>query len=97
MRILIVEDDPHVRLGCVQAMQLADLAVVGVDSAEAALPLLAQEVVFIIARSDGAELCGFGAQAAFVAALENLGNADDRVHAFLRQRPGADPDAGADA
>jgi DNA-binding NtrC family response regulator len=40
--VLIVEDDPHVRLGCVQAMQLANLAVVGVGSAEAALPLLGQ-------------------------------------------------------
>ncbi|WP_290904553.1 sigma-54 dependent transcriptional regulator [Aquabacterium sp.] len=40
--VLIVEDDPHVRLGCVQAMQLANLAVVGVGSAEEALPLLAQ-------------------------------------------------------
>ena len=40
--VLIVEDDPHVRLGCVQAMSLANLAVVGVGSAEEALPLLAQ-------------------------------------------------------
>lgn len=40
--VLIVEDDPHVRLGCVQAMQLANLAVIGVGSAEEALPLLAQ-------------------------------------------------------
>ena len=39
--LLIVEDDPHVRLGCVQAMQLANIAVEGVDSAEAALPRLA--------------------------------------------------------
>ncbi len=46
--VLIVEDDPHVRLGCVQAMQLADLAVVGVDSAEAALPLLAQGHIAVV-------------------------------------------------
>ncbi|MDO9006200.1 MAG: sigma-54 dependent transcriptional regulator [Aquabacterium sp.] len=36
--ILIVEDDPNVRLGCVQAMQLAGLAVEAVASAEEALP-----------------------------------------------------------
>ena len=39
--VLIVEDDPHVRLGCVQAMQLANLAVEGVGSAEEALSRLA--------------------------------------------------------
>lgn len=39
--VLIVEDDPHVRLGCVQAMQLANLAVEGVGSAEEALTRLA--------------------------------------------------------
>ena len=35
--ILIVEDDPNVQLGCVQAMQLAGLAVEAVASAEEAL------------------------------------------------------------
>ncbi|MBU0917974.1 sigma-54-dependent transcriptional regulator [Aquabacterium parvum] len=39
--VLIVEDDPHVRLGCVQAMQLANQAVEGVGSAEEALTRLA--------------------------------------------------------
>ncbi len=36
--VLVVEDDPHVRLGCVQALQLADLHVEAVGSAEDALP-----------------------------------------------------------
>jgi len=34
--VLIVEDDPNVRLGCEQAMQLADIVVEGVASAEEA-------------------------------------------------------------
>jgi len=38
--ILVVEDDPHVRLGCVQALQLADLHVEAVGSAEDALSLI---------------------------------------------------------
>ncbi len=37
LSVLIVEDDPHVQLGCVQAMQLADLPVEAVDNAEDAL------------------------------------------------------------
>lgn len=36
LSILIIEDDPHVRLGCEQAMQLAGIAVAGVASAEEA-------------------------------------------------------------
>ena len=40
--VLVVEDDPHVRLGCVQALQLANVAVEGVGSAEEAIPRLAQ-------------------------------------------------------
>lgn len=39
--ILVVEDDPHVRLGCVQALELADLQVQAVGSAEDALALIA--------------------------------------------------------
>ena len=46
--ILIVEDDPHVRLGCVQAMQLANLAVEGVGSAEEALSRLALGHVAVV-------------------------------------------------
>ncbi|MBP6898544.1 MAG: sigma-54-dependent Fis family transcriptional regulator [Burkholderiaceae bacterium] len=40
LRVLIVEDDPHVQLGCLQALQLAGLATEGVDTAEAALARL---------------------------------------------------------
>ena len=39
--VLVVEDDPHVQLGCVQALQLAGLAVEGFDNAEAALQRIA--------------------------------------------------------
>jgi DNA-binding NtrC family response regulator len=35
-KVLIVEDDPNVRLGCEQAMELADIVVEGVESAEEA-------------------------------------------------------------
>ncbi|NMG30793.1 sigma-54-dependent transcriptional regulator [Aromatoleum evansii] len=35
LKVLVVEDDPNVRLGCVQAMQLAGIPVDGVASAEA--------------------------------------------------------------
>jgi len=41
LTVLLVEDEPHVQLGCVQALQLAGIRVVPVDSAEAALRLLA--------------------------------------------------------
>jgi two-component system C4-dicarboxylate transport response regulator DctD len=34
LRALIIEDDPDVRLGCEQAMMLADIPVEGVGSAE---------------------------------------------------------------
>ena len=37
LQVLLVEDDPDVRLGCEQALQLEDIPVSGVDSAEAAL------------------------------------------------------------
>ncbi|NDY93286.1 sigma-54-dependent transcriptional regulator [Ideonella livida] len=40
LTVLLVEDDFHVQLGCVQALQLAGLGVEAVDSAEAALPRL---------------------------------------------------------
>ena len=36
LQVLIVEDDPDVLLGCVQALQLEDIPVAGVDSAEQA-------------------------------------------------------------
>lgn len=41
LTVLIVEDDPYIQLGCVQAMQLAGLAARAVVSAEAALALIA--------------------------------------------------------
>lgn len=37
LQVLVVEDDPDVRLGCEQALQLEDIAASGVDSAEQAL------------------------------------------------------------
>ena len=37
LRVLIVEDDPNVRLGCTQALKLAGLRVEAVESAEEAL------------------------------------------------------------
>jgi two-component system C4-dicarboxylate transport response regulator DctD len=40
LTVLIVEDDFHMQLGCVQALQLAGLSVEAVDSAEAAIPLI---------------------------------------------------------
>ncbi|WP_085315527.1 sigma-54-dependent transcriptional regulator [Derxia lacustris] len=41
LSVLIVEDDPNVRLGCVQAMQLGGIPVAAVGSAEDALKRLA--------------------------------------------------------
>ncbi|NML47415.1 sigma-54-dependent Fis family transcriptional regulator [Ramlibacter sp. G-1-2-2] len=40
LSVLVVEDDPHMRLGCVQAIQLAGIQVQAVDSAEAAIAAL---------------------------------------------------------
>jgi two-component system C4-dicarboxylate transport response regulator DctD len=40
LKVLIVEDDPHVRLGCQQALQLADIAVDCVPTAEDALKIV---------------------------------------------------------
>ena len=37
LSVLIVEDDPHVLLGCQQALSLEDIPSIGVGSAEAAL------------------------------------------------------------
>ncbi|MDA3167780.1 hypothetical protein JR315_16120 [Pseudomonas aeruginosa] len=36
LSVLIVEDDPHVLLGCQQALELEDIPCIGVGSAEAA-------------------------------------------------------------
>lgn len=43
LHVLLVEDDPDVRLGCEQALQLEGIAVVSVDSAEAARRRLGEE------------------------------------------------------
>lgn len=40
MKVLLVEDDPHVRLGYEQALRLADFDVLAVESVEAAAPYL---------------------------------------------------------
>lgn len=40
LTVLIIEDDAHMRLGCVQALQFAGIRVQAFDSAEAALRLL---------------------------------------------------------
>ena len=43
MKVLVVEDDADVRLGCEQALQLEGIATQGVDSAEAARRLLSAD------------------------------------------------------
>jgi two-component system C4-dicarboxylate transport response regulator DctD len=42
-QVLVVEDDPDVRLGCEQVMQLEDIPVRGLDSAEKALRYVTRE------------------------------------------------------
>ncbi|WP_024302312.1 sigma-54 dependent transcriptional regulator [Pseudogulbenkiania sp. MAI-1] len=48
LSVLIVEDDPTVRLGCEQALQLEDIPVIGVDSAEAALKRIGPDFAGIV-------------------------------------------------
>ena len=43
LKVLIIEDDPDVRLGCEQALQLEGIATQSVASAEAARPLLVKD------------------------------------------------------
>ena len=43
LQVLVVEDDPDVRLGCEQALQLEDIPVIGVDSAEKARRLIGRD------------------------------------------------------
>ena len=43
LKVLIIEDDPDVRLGCEQALQLEGIATNGVDSAEKAKPLIGKD------------------------------------------------------
>jgi two-component system C4-dicarboxylate transport response regulator DctD len=62
LTVLIVEDDPHVQLGCVQALQLAGLGVDAVDSAEAALQIITPGFAGVVVtdmrlpRADGLSL-----------------------------------------
>ena len=62
LRVLIIEDDPDVRLGCEQAMMLADLPVEGVGSAEEGLARLKAGFPGIVVtdmrlpRADGMEV-----------------------------------------
>lgn len=44
LRVLVVEDDPDVLLGCEQALQLEGIATAGVDSAEKALDMIRTEL-----------------------------------------------------
>jgi len=48
LKVLIVEDDPNVRLGCEQALELAGIAVHGVDSAEAGQRLVGPDFPGIV-------------------------------------------------
>ncbi len=65
LSVLIVEDEPHVRLGCVQAMQLAGFTVEGVGSAEEALPRITSGAIGVVVtdmrlpKADGLSLVRF--------------------------------------
>ncbi len=48
LTVLLVEDDPHVQLGCVQALQLAGLRVQAVASVEAARPRIGADHAGIV-------------------------------------------------
>jgi two-component system response regulator AauR len=48
LSVLIVEDDPHVLLGCQQALQLEDIASLGVGSAEEALARVGADFAGIV-------------------------------------------------
>lgn len=48
LTVLIVEDDPHVLLGCQQALALEDIPSVGVGSAEEALTLVGENFAGIV-------------------------------------------------
>ena len=43
LKVLIIEDDPDVRLGCEQALQLEGIPTLGAESAEAARPLIGSD------------------------------------------------------
>jgi two-component system C4-dicarboxylate transport response regulator DctD len=48
LQVLIVEDDPDVRLGCTQALELEDIPVMAVDNAELACRRIAREFAGVI-------------------------------------------------
>jgi len=48
LTVLIVEDDPHVLLGCQQALALEDIPSVGVGSAEEALKRIGENFAGIV-------------------------------------------------
>ena len=48
LQVLVVEDDPNVRLGCEQALQLEDIPVSGVDSAEKARRRITRDFAGVI-------------------------------------------------
>jgi two-component system C4-dicarboxylate transport response regulator DctD len=48
LEVLVVEDDPDVRLGCEQALQLEDITVAGVDSAEKARRYLTRDFTGVV-------------------------------------------------
>jgi two-component system C4-dicarboxylate transport response regulator DctD len=48
LQVLIVEDDPDVRLGCTQALELEDIPVTAVDSAELACRRIARDFFGVI-------------------------------------------------
>ena len=62
LKVLIIEDDPDVRLGCEQALQLEGIATDSVASAEAAQKLLGRDYRGIVVsdirlpRMDGMSL-----------------------------------------
>ncbi|WNW13714.1 sigma-54 dependent transcriptional regulator [Pseudomonas sp. DTU_2021_1001937_2_SI_NGA_ILE_001] len=64
LTVLIVEDDPHVLLGCQQALALEDIASEGVGSAEEALARVGEQFAGIVISDirlpgiDGLELLG---------------------------------------
>jgi hypothetical protein len=53
LQVLLVEDDPDVRLGCEQALQLEDIAVSSADSAEKARRRLTPDFPGIVADFGG--------------------------------------------
>ena len=51
LTVLIVEDDPHVLLGCQQALALEDIACEGVGSAEQALERIGDDFAGIVGNA----------------------------------------------